>query len=70
MGMYIKVRNQTISVTMRTPGIGNRKKVFNDMVGRGLEKKHNVGERAKQTLKKSRKLHREFRKKRITPNKD
>ena len=55
---------------MRTPGIGNRKKVFHDMVGRGLEKKHNVGKRAKQTLRKSRKLHREFRKKRITPNKD
>ena len=55
---------------MRTPGIGNRKKIFNDMIGKGLEKKHNVGKRAKQTLKKNRKLHREFRKRRIATNKD
>ena len=55
---------------MRTPGIGNRKKVFNDMVGKGLEKKNNVGKRAQQTLKKSKKLYRELRKRRIERNKN
>jgi hypothetical protein len=52
------------SVKMKTPGIGNRKRKFKDLYGKGVKKKRNVRKQNKRTTAKNKKLRRKLRGKR------